>query len=40
MLVNAMEKNKTGRDIQVGLKEELNFSIAPEKVSKNLKINY
>lgn len=38
MLVRASEKNKMGRNIQVGVRDQLLFYPAPEKVSKNLKI--
>ena len=38
MLVSALEENKMGRNIQVGVREELHFYTALEKVSKTLKI--
>lgn len=38
MLLSAMKKNKTGRNILVGLREELHFYTTPEKMSKTLKI--
>lgn len=38
MLLSAMKKNKTGRNILAGLREELPFSTTSEKISKTLKI--